>query len=300
MREVSYCVPAELGEAVKLLAEQGDRVTILAGGTDILPKLNHYEIKPEMIMYLGNLGLDYIREADGKIVIGAAVTTSALVESELVEEKASALAEAARQSGSVAIRNSATIGGNIVNASPAADLVVALLALGASVRLVGAGGDRTVELGEFILGPNQTALKPGEILTEVLVPYSKGKTVFLKVGRRKAQTLSVVNVAIQLAHDKQECKDARIVLGAMAPTPVRCTGAEDLIRSCALPLATGHFGQGGHGGSGKKLDETTMAQCAARAVDECSPIDDIRASAWYRRQAGQALVVRALKMASEI
>ncbi len=300
MREVSYYAPTELGEAVKLLAAHGENITILAGGTDILPKLNHYEVKPEALLYLGSLGLDYINEAEGKLVIGAGTKTAKLADNALVKEKAEALAEAARLSGSVAIRTSASIGGNIINASPAADLVVALIAYDASIKLVNTGGERMVALNDFFRGPNETDLNPGELLTEVHVPYSKGNTVFIKMGRRKAQTLAVVNVAIQLSLDKRECKDARIVLGSMAPTPVRCTKAEGLLRSCILPMATGHFGKSAHSGDTKNMDETTIAQCAAQAIAECSPIDDQRATAWYRQRVGQALVARALKKAAEI
>jgi carbon-monoxide dehydrogenase medium subunit len=198
-----------------------------------------------------------------------------------VAEKAGALAEAARASGSVAIRTAATIGGNVANASPGADLVAALLALDAEFKLVSAGGDRTVAAKDFFLGPHESVLKPDELLTEVHVPVPKGKTVFLKLGRRHAQTLSVANVAVQLEMDGATCKDARIALGAMAPTPLRCTKAEGMIK-------------------GKNLDEGLVAKCAAEAVDESSPIDDQRATAWYRKRSAKVLVARALAQAAGI
>lgn len=281
MREVSYFAPTEVGEAVNLLAEHGAKATVLAGGTDLLPKINHYDLKPEAILFIGGLGLDAIKEENGNLVIGAATSTAKIAASDLVAEKAGALAEAARASGSVAIRTAATIGGNIANASPGADMVAALLALDAEFKLVSTGGDRTVAAKDFFLGPHESVLKPDELLTEVHVPVPKGKTVFLKLGRRHAQTLSVANVAVQLEMDGATCKDARIALGAMAPTPLRCTKAEGMIK-------------------GKNLDEGLVAKCAAEAVDESSPIDDQRATAWYRKRSAKVLVARALAQAAGI
>jgi CO/xanthine dehydrogenase FAD-binding subunit len=281
MREVSYFALADVGEAVKLLAEHGEKVTILAGGTDLLPKINHYDLKPEMLLFIGGLGLDYIKEEGGKLVIGAGTSTAKLAASDLVADKAPALAEAAKASGSVAIRTAATIGGNIANASPGADMVAALLALDAAFKLVSTGGERTVAAKDFFLGPHESVRKPEELITEVHVPLPRGKTVFLKLGRRHAQTLSVANVAIQLDMDGLICKDARIALGAMAPTPLRCTKAEGMIK-------------------GKSLDEGLIAKCAAEAIAESSPIDDQRATAWYRKKAGTALVARALAQAAGI
>jgi CO/xanthine dehydrogenase FAD-binding subunit len=298
LREVSYFAPTELDEALKLLAEYGEKVTVMAGGTDLIPKLNHYELKPEVIVYTGGLGLSFINDEGEKLVIGSATTTAMLAKSEIVEKKLGALAEAARLSGSIAISNSATIGGNIVNASPAADLVSPLLAMDAQVKLVKAGSERIVPLEDFITGPGQTVRQQDELLTEIHVPVPNGTTVFLKLGRRKAQTLSIANVAIQFSLEGGECKDARIILGAMSPTHVRCIKAESLLRSCALPLAIEHFGQRKE--ASKTLDEATIAQCANQAVEETSPIDDQRATAWYRKRAAKALVVKALTQLSQI
>ena len=142
-------------------------------------------------------------------------------------------------------------------------------------------------LKDFFIGPGQTVLKPGELIVEVSVPLSKGKAVFLKLGRRKAMTLSVVNVAVYLEKmdgrrwEKLTCQEARIALGSMAPTPLRCRKAEGLLK-------------------GKVLDKALIAQCAVEAVAESSPIDDQRATAWYRQQAGTVLVGRALAQAAGI
>ena len=225
--------------------------------------------------------MDYIEEEEGKLVIGAATPTARLASDALVAEKANALAEGAKLSGSVATRNAATIGGNLANASPAADLATPLLVMDAELHLAGSGGERTVAIKDFFTGSGETVLNPDELLIEIQVPPILGKTVFLKLGRRKAMTLSVVNVAVHLHVAKNKCNEARIALGAMAPTPVRCLKAEEMLQ-------------------GKALDEALIADCAAKAVAETDPIDDQRASAWYRRKAGAALVARALRQAAGI
>jgi carbon-monoxide dehydrogenase medium subunit len=281
MREVSYFAPTEVGEAVNLLAEHGAKATVLSGGTDLMPKINHYDLWPEVLVYIGGLGLDYVKEEDGKLVIGAATSTAQVAANDLVAEKAGALTAAACGSGSVAIRNSATIGGNIANASPAADMAAPLLAMDAELRLVSTDGERFVPVDDFFQGPHESVRQPGELLTEIHVPIPKGNTVFLKLGRRHAQTLSVANVAVQLVMDGDVCQDARIVLGSMAPTPLRCAEAEALIK-------------------GKKLDAERIAKCAAEAIAESSPIDDQRATAWYRQKAAKVLVARALAQAAGV
>jgi len=281
MKNVKYFGPTGIDEAVKLLAEYGEGAAVLAGGTDLVSRINYYELKPDVILNIGGLGLDYLKEEDGKLVIGATTPTAKLAAEALVAEKAGALAEAARLSGSVAIRNAGTIGGNLANASPAADLATPLLVMDAELYLAGAGGQRVVALKDFFTGPGETVLKPDELISEIHVPPFKGKTVFLKLGRRKAMTLSLANVAVRLDMADGKCNEARIALGAMAPTPLCCTKAEKMLE-------------------GKALDEALIAECAVTAVAESSPVDDQRATAWYRRKAGQALVARALRQAAGI
>jgi CO/xanthine dehydrogenase FAD-binding subunit len=279
MKEAKYFAPTGLEEAVRILAEFGEKTTLLAGGTDLVPKINYYELKPEVIVFLGGLGLDYLKEANYGLVVGASTTTARLAEDALVAKRATALAEAAHLSGSEAIRNSATIGGNLANASPAADLATPLLVLDAEVLIRGSEGERVLPLAQFFKGPGHTALKPQELLLEIRIPPVKGKTVFLKLGRRKAMTLSVVNVAVRLDMNGKKCNEARVALGSMGPTPLRCEKAETMLK-------------------GKTLDRELVKACAAKAIDETHPIDDQRATAWYRKQAGMSLAARALARAS--
>ena len=279
MKDMKYHAPVTLEEALGLLAEYGDRATVLSGGTDLTPKINYYRFSPEILIYVGGIGLSYIKEEGGTILIGAATSTADLAASALLKEKAAALYQAAGLSGSEAIRTSATIGGNLANASPAADLATPLLAMDADLVLASASGERTLPVGDFFQGPGETVLKSDELIKEIRVPVPKGKTLFAKLGRRKAQTLSVMNVALQLTMDGEKVDSARIALGAMASKPIRCASAEAVL-------------------AGKKPDASLIAECSDKAISETSPIDDQRASAWYRRQAGRAVVSRALAQAA--
>lgn len=279
MKDVRYFAASSIEEAKALLAEYGSRATVLAGGTDIVPKMKSYRSIPDVLVYIGRLPIDYIKEEGGKVFIGACTPAARLVTSELLAQKTPALREAARLCGTGAVRSMATIGGNLVNASPAADLATPLLAMDADVKLERAGQTRILALKDFFEGPGKTAIQPGELLTEISIPVPKGRTAFLKLGRRKALTLSVMNVAVQVLQQGDTVESARIAVGAMAPVPMRCSLAESML-------------------TGKKLEHKLIDQCAECAISETSPIDDQRASAWYRRQAGKVMVARALGLAA--
>ncbi len=281
MRDSMYFAPTEVEDAVKLLSDYGDQATILAGGTDLVPKINDYELKPSVLLYIGNLGIKGVKEENGKLVVGAMTTTSCIASDPLINEKAGALAEAARLTGSDAVRNSGTIGGNLANASPAADLVPPLLAMDAELVLTGVKGERTVAITDFFTGPGKTVLAASEFIKDIRIPVPQGRVVFLKLGRRKAMTLSVVNVAVRLHTDGSGCHEARIAIGSMAPTAIRCTQAETMLL-------------------GKKLDGELIQACAEKAIADTSPIDDQRATAWYRLQAGKTLVARAVAQAAGV
>jgi CO/xanthine dehydrogenase FAD-binding subunit len=281
MKEMKYFAPQGVGEALNYLAEYGEKATVLAGGTDVVPKVNYYELLPDVILHVGGIGTDYIKEEDGHLVIGAGATWSSLIANPLVKARARVLAEAAAKGGCVATRNAGTIGGNIVNASPAADLSVALLALDAEVVVRSSKAERTVALEDFFTGPGATVLQPNELVIEVHVPFVKGNAVFLKLGRRKAMTLSVVNTAVHIQSKGRTCEEARIAVGAMGPTPIRCVEAEKVL-------------------VGQAIDLDLIAKCADTAITKTSPIDDNRASAWYRKKAGRNLIRRALVQAAGI
>jgi carbon-monoxide dehydrogenase medium subunit len=179
----------------------------------------------------------------------------------------------------VQTRNLATLGGNLCSAIPSSDGAPALLALGATLHLQSHGKDRLVPIEEFFLGPRRTVLHPGEVLTEIVVPLRADFTAgFLRMGRRKALTLSIVNTAAGLAMEGQKISEARIALGAVAPIPLRAIKAEQFLR-------------------GRTMTSDLFAEAAAIASTEISPISDLRASADYRRKMSMVLVRRALEIA---
>ncbi len=281
MKDTLYYAPTSVSEATKLLAEHGSRATILAGGTDLAPQINYYKLQPDVLLYIGDMGLDYLREEDGRLIIGAATPLQKIASSALLAEKAKALVDAAWTHSCASVRSRATVGGNLVNASPAADMATPLLVLDGEVLLKSAGGERVVRLQDFFKGPGETVRQPDELLVEVRIQVAGQTAVFLKLGRRKAMTCAVASVAVRLEMADRTCTEARIALGSMAPTPLRCKKTEAETR-------------------GEKLDAEVVARLAADAVGESSPIDDQRATAWYRRKAGTALVKQALAQAAGI
>jgi carbon-monoxide dehydrogenase medium subunit len=192
------------------------------------------------------------------------------------------LCVAAGTLGSIQVRNKATLGGNICNAAPSADMLPALIALGADAKIAGKDGAKTCPLESFFKGPGKTVLADGEILTDVILPPMPPNShgIYLKQGRRKALDLAVAGVASVLVMDSvhPKCLGVRIALGAVAPTVMRAKKAEALIL-------------------GSDLSESVVNEAAKIAVGECAPIDDVRASAWYRRQVIETLVKRSITQA---
>ena len=260
-------------EACALLARHGGKARLLAGGTDLMVALNLRQSSPEVLVYIGDSGLNYIKEEGDNLIIGAGTALSEILDSALVKEKAPLLVETISHMASVAIRNVGTIGGNLANASPAADSATALLALGASLKIVSKGGERTVPVGQFFTGPGKSVLGADEIIQEIWIPAQAEGTKwgYRKIGKRKAQSLSIVSVAICCPLNGGTCKGVRIALGAVAPTPILAVGASALLE-------------------GKTLNESLINETAKAAANATSPVDDVRSSAWYRRRASEALV----------
>jgi carbon-monoxide dehydrogenase medium subunit len=214
------------------------------------------------------------------LFIGAMATARSLELDPLVQQHYPGLAQAARELGSIQVRNRATIVGNVCRASPSADSLPPLLADGARIHLHGAAGARELALGEFFTGPGRTALHPGEIVTGMQLPAPQpgsGKA-YIKHGRRKAMELATVGVAVSLQLQQGVLRQIAIVLGAVAPTAVLATRTEDLLR-------------------GRALTPALLAEAGAMAMQECTPISNVRASADYRRDMVGVLVQRALVQA---
>lgn len=282
MRRFEYFEPQTLDEAVALLHRLDGQADVLAGGTDLLVEIKEHLRAPDYVVNIKKIpGLDYLRYDEQTGLRIGPVTTVRMVEtSPLIQEKYAGLAEAARQLGSIQVRNRATVAGNLCRASPAADTAPPLIADGATVRLYGPQGERTVLLEQFFIGPGQTILAPNELLVEIAVPGPPPHTgkVYIKHGRRKAMELAVVGVAVSLTLSGDTCADVRIALGAVAPTPLRVPQAERRLR-------------------GMVVNSAAIAAAAEAAREAARPISDVRGSAAYRRELVYVLTKRAVEVA---
>jgi CO/xanthine dehydrogenase FAD-binding subunit len=275
--------PRTLKEAVQLLTQYGAKARILAGGTDLLPKLKARDIGPlEALIDLRKVpDLNYIEYDGGRGGrIGALTTLRSIETSVVLKNKYSLLTQAAGSVGSLQVRNRGTLAGNICNAVPSADMAPSLLVLEAEVRLTGPRGQRSVKIGDFFSGPNQTAIDIGEIVTEIRIPEppARAKGVYLKLSPRAAMDLAVVGVAALVAVESGICKDVRLALGAVAPTPIRARSAEKILM-------------------GQKVSPELIEKTAREAAAQSRPIDDHRASAEYRREMVGTLTARAINLA---
>ncbi|MCL6479082.1 MAG: xanthine dehydrogenase family protein subunit M [Peptococcaceae bacterium] len=281
--DFDYYAPETVQEACRLLAEFGPRAKVLSGGTDLLIKMKQELLSPEVLVSLKNINqlTDIYYEKDKGVVIGGRATHNSLVNSPVLQEKYLSICQAAHQMANNQVRNVGTIGGNVVNAVPSADLPPILIALGALVRLEGTGGERTLPLEEFFTGPGKTVIKQDEILSAIIIPDRDrpftGSTYF-KFGLRRSGALAVVGVAAAVTMDGDVCKEARIALGAVAPVPMRAKKAEELLKDKTV--------------TEKLLEE--VGQCAAA---ESRPISDIRGSEEYRRDMVRVFTQRALRKA---
>lgn len=274
----NYLEPATIKEAVAMLTKCEGRAKILAGGTDLMVQMRAKSLSPDCVVDITYIpGLDYIKySAKTGLKIGALTPIRTLEKSDVLAKNFPVLALAASKLGSVAIRNVATIGGNLCNAAPSADNAPSLIGLGAQVKIAGPNGERTMPLENFCTGPGSTALGTGEILVEFQVPAPPAGTkgIYLKHSR-SAIDLAIVGVGIILNMSDGTCEDAKIVLGAVAPTPIRAKKAEGML-------------------AGKKVTAALIEKVAQMASEEARPITDVRASAEYRREMVKVLTRRGI------
>jgi len=266
--QFEYFVPTSAEEACSFLARhQGDALP-LAGGTDLLVKMKHRRVVPGFLVNLKNIpGMDEIEYDEEKgLRIGALATIQSLKNSVIIKRHFKVLAQAAGVESSVQIRNVATLGGNIANASPAADAPLALITLGASVVLTRAGGRREIPLEDFFLGPGKSMLQTGEIISEIRVPSPWGRTggSYLKHAVRRTD-IAIVSVAVVVRLGEKVCEEARIALGSVAPTAFRAKRAEECLKD-------------------REITDELAEKAALTAMGESHPIDDIRGYAEYRSQ----------------
>ncbi|HEY43003.1 MAG TPA: 2Fe-2S iron-sulfur cluster binding domain-containing protein [Anaerolineae bacterium] len=276
-----YFTPDSVEVALNLLAEHGDHARIVAGATDLILELER-GLRPEVKILVDITripGLDRIEiDEKGWIHVGPLVTHNHVAGSSMIIDRAFALAQACWQIGAPQIRNRGTVAGNLITASPANDSIPPLMAFGAQVTLRSVHRERVVPLDEFYTGVRQTVMGEDELLTDIAFPALpvESRSAFIKLGLRRAQAISVVNVAVMVEMDEEVVKDARITMGSVAPKVIRAPEAEQFL-------------------VGKILKSEVFVEVGDRAAAAAKPIDDLRSSAEYRTEMVRVCTIRALR-----
>jgi carbon-monoxide dehydrogenase medium subunit len=267
-----------LKEALDAASASKGTSCFMAGGTDLLVQIKEGKIRPKCVIDLkGIQEIDGLGVSKDEFSIGALTSIRTLERSPSALEKVPLLAQAAAQLGSVQVRKRATIGGNLCNASPSAETAPALLVLDAQAMICGRTGTRVIDLADFFLGPGETVLTDGEMLTGLKIPLTSSRrgSVYYKLSTRKAMDLAIVGVSVLLELVGDRISKARIAVGAVAPTPIRLTSAEKLLE-------------------GRTFSLEMARESAELAAQSCRPISDHRASAGYRREMVRELCQRGL------
>jgi carbon-monoxide dehydrogenase medium subunit len=309
LKGCEYYKPETIEEAMKMMSTLAG-ARYIAGGTDVMVLVKQKKLSPDHLISLRNIrGLSFIDTAGG-LRMGGGTTHSKIARNEFIQNRYSALADAAGKIGSTQVRNVATVGGNICNAAPSADTACPLLVLDAKIVIVGKKGERTVAVEDFFLGPNRTVLEQGDIVREITIPELdlNSGSAYIKHTRRKAMELPLVGIAARITLDAAShspewkeslrslpnaealpgmleaagivCRDARIAMGVVSPKPMRARKAEAALAGQVV--------------SGALLDEI-----GALALSESQPRDSFRGEAWYRKDMVRVLVRRAILMSIE-
>lgn len=266
MTVTTFTSPGTLDDALAALAEHGADATVLAGGTDVMVQVHHGLLSPKAIVSIGRLADLRTVSCNGRTSVGALVTHTTLRTDAGVRAGHPALSQAAATVGGWQTQTAGTLGGNLVNASPAADTVPALLVAGAEVELRSASGTRTLPLPDFLVGRKQTALGPDELLTAVTLEPRRERTgeVYVKVGRRRAMEVAQVGLAARISFAEDgTADDVRLAVCSVAPVPYRAAAVEAALR-------------------GTRLTNDVVGDAGWLLQESATPIDDARASARYR------------------
>jgi len=276
-----YFAPQKTEEALEILSRYGEEIKIIAGGTDLL--VQYYDRLYEVGSWLDLKNIKELKEIkihQNQMEIGAMVTHTQLEKSEDIKKYFPILSQAAADIGSPQIRNRGTIGGNIVNASPAGDLLAPLMAYDAQFKLQSNQREMIVPAEEFFVGPKKTILKPDQLLTRIILPLPSERTYgsWIKIGKRKALIIATITLAlvVEMAEDNKTIKDVRTCLGSVAPTPIE-------IKEIRKKMAGKNFSQ---------LDFNQLGQIVE---DKISPIDDIRGTREYRKDVAKNIMINALE-----
>jgi len=276
-----YFTPQKIEEALEILSQYEREIKIIAGGTDLL--VQYFDRLYEINNWLD---LKNIKELKGiginknQMEIGAMVTHTQLEISEDIKKYFPILSQAASDIGSPQIRNRGTVGGNIVNASPAGDLLPPLMAYNAQFKLLSMQGERIIPAEKFFIGPKKTILEPAQLLTQIILPLPSKRTYgsWIKIGKRKALIIGTITLAlvVEMAEDNRTVKDIRTCLGSVAPTPIEIKEVKKKI-------------------VGKNFNQLNFTELGQIVEDKISPIDDVRGTREYRKDVAKEIMINALE-----
>lgn len=276
-----YFAPQQIEEALEILSKYEKEIKVIAGGTDLL--IRYYDRLYEVGSWLDLKNIKELKEIkihQDQMEIGAMVTHAQLEKSEDIKKYFPILSQAAADIGSPQIRNRGTIGGNIINASPAGDLLAPLMAYDAQFKLLSVQGEKIVPAEEFFIGPKKTILEPAQLLTRIILPLPSERTYgsWIKIGKRKALIVATITLAllVEMAEDNKTIEEVRTCLGSVAPTPIE-------IKEIRKKMV------------GKNFDQLDFDQLGQIVEDKISPIDDIRGTREYRKDVAKNIMINALE-----
>jgi len=275
--QFKYISPKTKEEALEILQEKKSDACIVAGCSNVLPNIRNKKINPKLLVDIVNIEqLKGIYRKEDKIFLGPLTTINELIYSEVIFKEYNVLTQAAEQFADPLVRNTATIGGNLVTASPAADMAVPLLTLGAVIKIESIRQKREVKLKEFFLGPGKTVLQDDEMIVGIEFEQSdiNKNGYFVKLGKRKAMAIAIVSLALNLEIKRNKIIQIRIALGSVAPIPIRLTVVEEFLKN-------------------KEINNKLVEEAVSKVGKEVNPISDIRASEEYRRYISGILFKRA-------
>ena len=284
MNQFKYISPKTKEEALKILKEEGVNACIVAGSTNILPDIKIKKLSPKILVDITTIEeLRGIDKKKDKICIRPLTTIAELAHSELILKESKVLIQAAEQFADPLVRNNATIGGNLVTASPAADIAVPLLTLGAIIKIESVRQKREVELRDFFLEPGKTVLQDDEMIVGIEFEQSdiNKNGYFIKLGQRKAMAIAIASLALNLEVKQNKIVQIRIAMGSVAPMPIRLTGVEEFLKN-------------------KEIKNGLIEEAINKVSEEVNPISDIRASEEYRRYISGILFKRAFKKLTDL
>ncbi len=278
--EYEFIKPSTLKEACELLKNDGYRA--LAGGTDLVVKIRSGFFKAlKGVVYIGDFFSKEIKKENGKIIIGSGCTMDEISSNKIIREYCPTLAEAASSVGATQIRQMATLGGNVGNASPAGDTIPALFSLEADVVITNGEEKHKIAISQFFTGPGRCKLQPGELIDSFEIPERITKGKFMKLGERSALAISKINLALSTWKDSNKAH-YRVAIGSVAPTVIRCEKAEEILETAQLPLT-----------------DEIIAKASEAAKEAAKPISDIRSTSAYRKQMAGVLLRKACEALRE-